>query len=39
MRRSGLTQTQVLCAVDALISAGEVSYDTAARIFATVVRA
>ena len=39
MRRTQLTQTQVLCAIDALISAGEVSYDTSARAFAAVVRA
>jgi hypothetical protein len=37
MRRTGLTQTQVLCSVDALIAAGEVLYDATARTF--VVRA
>lgn len=31
--RAGLSQTRTLCAVDALIAAGEVAYDQAARQF------
>lgn len=33
IERSGLTQTRALCAVDALIASGEVSFDAALRSF------
>lgn len=33
IERAGLSQTRTLCAIDALIAAGEVSYDTEARLF------
>lgn len=34
-RRTGLTQSQVLCAIDALIAGGEVHYDAVTKTFAT----
>ena len=33
IERAGLSQTRTLCAIDALIAAGEVAYDAAARQF------
>jgi len=31
--KTGLTQTRILCAIDALIAAGEVAYDAPSRQF------
>lgn len=33
IERAGLSQTRTLCAIDALIGAGEVIYDPTARLF------
>lgn len=34
IERAGLSQTRTLCAVDALIATGEMTYDAEARLFA-----
>jgi hypothetical protein len=39
IERAGLSQTRTLCAIDALIAAGEVAYDAAAREFSLVASA
>jgi hypothetical protein len=35
IERAGLSQTRTLCAIDALIATGELTYDTEAKLFAS----
>ncbi|MFN7609326.1 MAG: hypothetical protein ACK5QX_00085 [bacterium] len=36
IQRTGLSQTRVLCAIDALIASGLVAYDETAKVFSSI---